>query len=74
MPSVWHCLLAGPRSSKPRSHEYVATVPSGRLVSLINASSSSSISSVSPCEKRTLLWAGAPGYPHPNDLLPKLTK
>jgi len=61
MPLAWHSLLVGPRSSNPRSQEYVATVPSDNIISLRRASSSSIISSTSAAVKRTLLCAGAPG-------------
>lgn len=60
-PSTWHCLRAGPRSSKPRSQEYVATVPSSSTVSFRRASSSSITSSALAPVNRTLLCAGAPG-------------
>ena len=49
VPLLLQILRAGPKSSKPRSQEYRATVP-GPTDCVLNS---------------TVLWAGAPGNPQP---------
>ena len=51
VPLLLQILRAGPKSSKPRSQEYRATVP-GPTDCVLNS---------------TVLWAGAPGNPQPTD-------
>lgn len=55
-PLLSHILLEGPRSSNPRSHAYVATVPSVRFSSV----------------KVTRECAGAPGKRHDADAHPEI--